>query len=197
MLSQQIIKKDDMLILMGGTDINPKIYGANRNIFTEPSDNERDERDIINYNRAVDKELPILAICRGAQLACAINGGYLYQHSKGHNQSHDLMCKELNFSTDNITFNPIKHVAADHHQIMALENIRDYEVLAFDQRSTTVFVNDYDTTIINHVPEVVWFPKTKTIACQPHPEWMPNSHPFNVWLKAIQLEYFDGVYHEF
>lgn len=58
----------DGLILSGGNDINPQLYGANKDAHNTELDKERDafELDLLDF--AYEKQLPILGICRGAQL---------------------------------------------------------------------------------------------------------------------------------
>jgi len=70
----------DGLVLTGGTDINPAKYGQAREPQTEDPDDPRDELEIQLLQQALDKDLPILAICRGMQLFNVAHGGTLVQH---------------------------------------------------------------------------------------------------------------------
>lgn len=165
-----------MLILWGGTDINPQIYGQERLPQTDIPDVARDIREISQVNNAIFKGEPVIGVCRGAQLLCAMNDGTLYQHSVGHNKSHDIYC---GFGESQL----IRNVAADHHQIMRPQG--DYVVHANSEHDTEVWDEEGKRSIISFVPEVVWWPATKCLAIQPHPEWMTKEHPFNVWLESL------------
>jgi putative glutamine amidotransferase len=68
------------LLLMGGTDVNPIRYGQEPVPETNQPDNERDEIELEIIDRAIQKDLPILAICRGLQLLNVYHGGTLTQH---------------------------------------------------------------------------------------------------------------------
>jgi gamma-glutamyl-gamma-aminobutyrate hydrolase PuuD len=70
----------DGVILMGGRDIDPALYGQARGEFTEPPDRQRDEFEIGFAIQALESKLPMLAICRGMQLINVAQGGSLIQH---------------------------------------------------------------------------------------------------------------------
>ncbi|MBU3195894.1 gamma-glutamyl-gamma-aminobutyrate hydrolase family protein [Clostridium algidicarnis] len=69
----------DGIIISGGHDVNPLLYGE------EPSQKlggilpKRDDFDINLINLAMEAKKPILGICRGHQLLNVVNGGSLYQ----------------------------------------------------------------------------------------------------------------------
>ncbi|MFV0345922.1 MAG: gamma-glutamyl-gamma-aminobutyrate hydrolase family protein [Bacteroidales bacterium] len=69
----------DGLILSGGVDIHPFHFGEEMKPLSGSVNNERDIFEIKLTKRAIDKGLPILAICRGMQLINVIYGGTLYQ----------------------------------------------------------------------------------------------------------------------
>jgi putative glutamine amidotransferase len=74
------------LVLTGGGDIDPSLYGAEPRAQTKHVFRERDEleRDLIE--EAQRKDLPILAICRGLQMLNVVRGGTLNQHIEGHKE---------------------------------------------------------------------------------------------------------------
>jgi putative glutamine amidotransferase len=74
----------DGLLLAGGSDVDPAMYGAQRQPETEEPDRERDSLEAALLREALDRDLPILAICRGLQLLNAALGGTLMQHIEGH-----------------------------------------------------------------------------------------------------------------
>ena len=68
------------LLLMGGSDVNPALYGEARISSTETSDDSRDTLELALIRQALDRDLPLLAICRGLQILNVAHGGSLIQH---------------------------------------------------------------------------------------------------------------------
>lgn len=68
------------LLLTGGGDVNPKLYGEDRLPETQPSDDERDEVELRLLSEALECDMPVFAICRGLQLLNVQHGGTLIQH---------------------------------------------------------------------------------------------------------------------
>ena len=68
------------LLLMGGTDVNPKLYGQTATEHVDTPDDERDEIELQLLEEALARNLPVLAICRGMQLLNVHRGGTLIQH---------------------------------------------------------------------------------------------------------------------
>jgi putative glutamine amidotransferase len=68
------------LLLMGGTDVNPKRYGEAPQAETDAPDDERDQVELDLIHAALERDLPILAICRGLQILNVYHGGTLTQH---------------------------------------------------------------------------------------------------------------------
>jgi putative glutamine amidotransferase len=70
----------DGLVLAGGADIDPSAYGAERDRHTSGTRPERDAAEIPLARRAVERDVPLLGICRGMQLLNVALGGTLIQH---------------------------------------------------------------------------------------------------------------------
>ncbi|HEY3456150.1 MAG TPA: gamma-glutamyl-gamma-aminobutyrate hydrolase family protein, partial [Bryobacteraceae bacterium] len=68
------------LLLMGGTDVNPKRYNSEAEPETDPPDDARDQVEFDLIHDALERDLPILAICRGLQILNIYPGGTLIQH---------------------------------------------------------------------------------------------------------------------
>jgi gamma-glutamyl-gamma-aminobutyrate hydrolase PuuD len=77
----------DGLMLMGGSDVNPSRYGEAAHPMTQPPDDPRDEVESLLISEALERDAPLLAICRGLQILNVELGGSLVQHlddSLGH-----------------------------------------------------------------------------------------------------------------
>jgi putative glutamine amidotransferase len=69
----------DGLVLQGGTDISPRMYGEEPLRPEWAGDPERDRYELDLLNRFLDAQKPVLGICRGQQLINVALGGTLYQ----------------------------------------------------------------------------------------------------------------------
>ena len=69
----------DGLILTGGHDVSPSLYGSAVSPACGPVSPERDAMERILLNLALARDLPVLGICRGHQFLNAALGGTLYQ----------------------------------------------------------------------------------------------------------------------
>ena len=73
------------LLVSGGNDVNPSLYGRTPEPRTHAPDDARDSLEAGALREAFDRDLPVLAICRGMQLFNVVHaGGTLLQHIEGH-----------------------------------------------------------------------------------------------------------------
>ena len=73
----------DALILAGGSDIDPASYGARPHPETRGTRPERDRFELGVGTRALERDMPVLGICRGMEMLNVIQGGTLNQHLPG------------------------------------------------------------------------------------------------------------------
>jgi putative glutamine amidotransferase len=76
----QLLDLLDGLILAGGNDIDPACYGADPHPETHHILPERDRSELALARRAIERDMPVLGICRGMQLINVALGGTLRQH---------------------------------------------------------------------------------------------------------------------
>jgi putative glutamine amidotransferase len=74
----------DGLILAGGRDVDPDTYGAEPHPRTDDPRTERDYWELALARRAMERDVPLLGICRGMQLMNVARGGTLVQHLPEH-----------------------------------------------------------------------------------------------------------------
>ena len=70
----------DGVVFTGGIDIDPRRYGAEPHASTDTPQEHRDEGELALLTRALERDIPTLAICRGFQLLNVARGGDLEQH---------------------------------------------------------------------------------------------------------------------
>src|SRR5262245_11519815 len=73
-----VLEKVDGLLLTGGLDVDPKLYGEAPHPTTETAP-ERDHFEIPLTRAAIAGDVPVLAICRGVQVLNVAAGGSLVQ----------------------------------------------------------------------------------------------------------------------
>jgi putative glutamine amidotransferase len=75
-----LLDRVDALLLAGGADIGPSSYGAEPHPETKGAWPERDRFELALTRRALQRDMPLLGICRGMQLLNVATGGTLDQH---------------------------------------------------------------------------------------------------------------------
>ena len=123
----------DRLILTGGGDINPKLYGEDLKDKTSRVSDERDHTELNLLKVAEENSIKTLAICRGHQLLNVYKGGTLHQDIAD------------NFDT-NIEHLQINEAASKHiHDI----NIIDKTMLSLVTKNRTIGVNSIHHQVVN------------------------------------------------
>jgi putative glutamine amidotransferase len=76
----EVLGHVDGLLLAGGRDVDPRLYGAEPHAQTDPPATDRDAFEVALSARAIERDLPFLGICRGMQVMNVARGGTLVQH---------------------------------------------------------------------------------------------------------------------
>jgi putative glutamine amidotransferase len=122
----------DGLILAGGADVDPASYGEPPDPHTKGTVPERDQFEIALAGGAMERDLPLLGICRGMQLMNVARGGTLIQHlpdDVGHedhrrslgsweNADHDVRLAEGSLA-ERAAGEKIHSTKSHHHQAVA------------------------------------------------------------------------------
>jgi putative glutamine amidotransferase len=74
----------DGLVLSGGSDLDPGLYGADPHPETFGIRDDRDRAELALLGAALGRDMPLLAICRGSQVLNIGLGGDLVQHMPDH-----------------------------------------------------------------------------------------------------------------
>jgi putative glutamine amidotransferase len=132
-LAKKYIEMIDGLVLTGGKDIDPDLYNEERDDKIGVVCNQRDQSDSLYFNIALNSNTPILAICRGMQIANVLLGGTLHQdigsfkrtdESFSHDQKiepgnkvHDIAIEKDSFLFK-VLNSEVEKVNSFHHQVI-------------------------------------------------------------------------------
>jgi putative glutamine amidotransferase len=114
----------DGLVLAGGSDMDPGSYGARPHPETGTTSPERDRFELALAHRAIERDMPVLGICRGMQLLNVAYGGTLEQHLpavRTHRHTPGLFCDhEVRLESGSLAARSIgadrTSVKSHHHQ---------------------------------------------------------------------------------
>lgn len=166
------LKLVDGLILSGGHDVNPLLYGEEPNKLLSDIYPERDTFDLTLIEEATKLKMPILGICRGHQILNVSNGGTLYQ--------------DLSLAKDSyIKHNQEKLPSQGTHTVNIEKNSILYSILG-----DTAIVNSFHHLSVNKVGkgfkavayskdgviEAIERNKPFALGIQWHPEMMSQSN---------------------
>jgi putative glutamine amidotransferase len=88
-----VVRTFDGVLLTGGADVLPSIYGETAHATFGAAEQGRDEYEIELVRLALDRDLPVFAICRGIQVLNVARGGTLIQDIPSevtHAEPHDV-----------------------------------------------------------------------------------------------------------
>lgn len=78
--AESLVDAIDGLCIPGGPDIHPSLYGHDAHEMLGPTESELDEFELALVTEALERRVPVLGICRGAQMINVAMGGTLHQH---------------------------------------------------------------------------------------------------------------------
>jgi len=164
-------KHADIIIIPGGVDVDTAYYNEPRGKYTQTPYPSRDrlEEHAIKYAWANGQYC--IGICRGSQFQTILAGGKLIQHVTNHSGYHEV---------ETIDNGPI-HTNSIHHQMCYPWNLPedDYIVLAYTLGNSTTYLDGWNNETefpeiafengLIKEPEIIWYPKLKSLAIQFHP----------------------------
>ncbi len=108
----RLLSRLDGLLLAGGPDIDPARYGDTPHPRTGEPHRVRDEWEFELLRGALDRDLPVLGVCRGMQLLNVACGGSLVQHLPDRTGDDSHQCAPATFSTQAVAIRPAGRLAA-------------------------------------------------------------------------------------
>jgi len=176
---EETLARLDGLLISGGGDIDPELYGDDSvHEKTYGIDGQRDDFEIKAYRHATAVDLPTLCICRGIQVMAVAQGGTLIQDiaselaSSVEHRQHTIgkMRDEASHEVSIEENNPLRELVGDS----------SFDVNSFHHQS----VNDpgQDLVVIatadDGIIEALWHPEMRfAIGVQWHPEMLSDRFP--------------------
>jgi putative glutamine amidotransferase len=176
----------DALLITGGSDIDPAIYGGEPHPAIERTDPKRDALELSLIKRAHEEQLPLMGICRGMQLINLYFGGTLHPHIHDfeleNTHSHTPLPRKEVMLEDDSRLHALlgQHrllVNALHHQAVDCPGV-GMRAVAFDRNK---IVQAVEHTELPFVFGLQW-----------HPEFMPyawhSRKLFSAFVHAAKLQ---------
>ncbi|MGE2734015.1 gamma-glutamyl-gamma-aminobutyrate hydrolase family protein [Mycolicibacterium vaccae] len=162
----------DALVITGGRDVDPAAYRSPRHPATDaplPDGQLRDSFEFALVRAALSRRMPVLGICRGAQVLNVALGGTLHQHLPdvvGHTRHQQ---GNAVFSTSTISTVPNTRVAA---LVGPGTDAQCYHHQAIDRLGDGLIVSAADTDGVIEAVETdpARYPDHWVVAVQWHPE---------------------------
>jgi len=187
--AKQTLERFDGLLLSGGSDVHPSLYGAEIDGSVEP-DIVSDRSDLTYLEAARSLAMPVLGICKGLQIVNVAFGGTLHQDIWSDAGDHP--------ARPDHTDEPHRTIAADaflanRHEVTLTEGSLIAKVLG----ATTLTTNSLHHQAADRIGsellvtgraddgtvEVLEHPDGRLLAVQWHPERMGDAgHPLFRWL---------------
>lgn len=175
----------DIVVFTGGADISPALYGEKLHQRTSPS-LTRDANELQWYRQSRGKFR--FGICRGGQLLNVLSGGKLWQHIDNHHGDHEIRdCftgqKVMATSVHHQSFRPGKSAV-----VVAVTKVSSSKEAQHDSwkkgqpHQNNAWETDY---------EVLFYPDTRSLALQFHPEFRnDNSDPLVEYTFQLLSRYY-------
>lgn len=170
------LERIDGLIISGGVDVSPYLYGENPLKEVTYFSVERDNFEIALVKGAIEKKIPVFGICRGIQIINVARGGTLYQ--------------DITLQTDSpLGHNPIEmpvdrlyhNVIVENGTVLrSLFNHRSFLVNSFHHQAIKVFGLDLYASAFSEdgIVEAIEMKDNRYVyGVQWHPEDLVHSYP--------------------
>lgn len=175
------VDEAEVALFTGGADISPSLYQT-KNVGLSHPNERRDHEEVAAFHELRSRNIPMIGICRGAQLLNVLSGGTMFQDVNGHRGGqHPIYTK----SGESFMMPSL------HHQMMRPRG--NSVVLAWTKHLSKHYFKvtdkeDHPIPELPYDPEIVWYPDTKCLCIQGHPEFVDHDHPVNGYVRRLALE---------
>lgn len=163
------IEDAHLVCFTGGSDIDPHLYQQTN--VASYTNYTRDDQEISYFKTCIKLHKPMVGVCRGGQLLNVLSGGSMWQDVPNH--SGDVQ-HSVRLSTGEEM-----QVNSEHHQQMILGPagiLIAYVDEVLNRLSDTGYHFKREKSV-----EVAWYPHTRSLCFQPHPEWDSSPEGMTDW----------------
>ncbi len=167
----------DGLVVSGGADVDPSRYGAGREDGLGVTEPDRDDWELALLRAAIDQKVPVLGICRGAQLLNVLMGGTLVQHVDRHEGAgHPRFEEDRSVAAHHMVAAPGSLTCALYGTSAGVNSLHHQTIGRLGEGLVATGHAD------DGVVEAMEMPGCAVYAVQWHPEMMQQPDPALVWL---------------
>ena len=168
----------NLVVFTGGADVSPEMYGEEKHPRTNCTAT-RDVDEVIMFRKAMELKIPMVGICRGAQLLCVMAGGKLVQHQDNPKFYH----KMKTYDDQDII------VTSTHHQAQYPWGLAedDFRVLGWTTKISKFHENAEQKEMVDGIVpgdievEVCHYPHIRGLGIQSHPETQYQRAAWENW----------------
>lgn len=195
---EKLLPQADVVVFTGGHDVSPELYGEAPHKQTY-NNLQRDIAEGKVFSYCVENNIPMAGICRGSQFLTVMNGGKMIQHVDNHAKggTHLMMVKK---EVSTVTKYSRMQVTSTHHQMMYPWVLPkdDFKIIGYACSLAKIYeglpkiekeLKHLTGTDFKQEPEVVWYPHTKSLAVQYHPEMMDITSDGFKYYQELLKEY--------
>jgi putative glutamine amidotransferase len=161
-----LIDRLDGLLLAGGRDIDPLTYGARPDPATDEPTPERDRFELALASAALERDMPVLGVCRGMQMLNVACGGTLLQdldnellarhrHTPGVFSDHDVLMEPGSLAARAAG---VERLAVRSHHHQAIDELGE-EVVATGRCPDDELVEAVELPAKRFALGVLWHPE--------------------------------------
>jgi len=185
--AELLLSKVDGLMLTGGPDIDAKYFNEENLPYTQDISPIRDQLEIYLAQKALLKDMPILAICRGVQILNVAAGGNIFQDIYAQNTGKILVQHSQKaprwYPTHDITINP-------NSKLFNIFNAEKISVNSFHHQAIQAVANGFDisATSSDGIIEAIENNSARfALGVQWHPEylWQKNKEMMGVFIEFV------------
>lgn len=183
---RELLDLVDGVVLSGGHNINPTLYGQRPSSHCGSISSLRDNRELaLTQYLLQEKKMPVLGICRGAHLMNIALGGTLYQHLPSEAQFEPHCCTQLPRNLPSHKLSILPHCKLAHIFDELDIKVNSFHHQGLHKAGTDVALTAFSTDQVPEALEVAGHPFA--IGVQWHPETMYDSpQQMKLWNAFMQ-----------